>query len=176
MNHNLHPCRFRAAEADALGRLGGRPEQQVQQSGQQQEGHDGKHVKRHRAGEQSADLIHNQGSHIGEAAHIADGGEAGSAQQIEDHEGIGRDGSVGALNIGGQIARIQHAEGGHHFLLGDEAGDGGHGGLPGAEAQGNEYPSHQVADGGQDGGVAVRHHAKAAVGEAKALEEPQNNR
>ncbi len=71
--------------------------------------------------------------------------KAGGAQQVEDHKAVSaQGGEVGAH--GGQQAGIllrqigaqteEHAEGGHHVLLGDEAGNGGHGGLPGAEAQG----------------------------------------
>ena len=48
----------------------------------------------------------------------------------------------------------EHAEGGHHVLLGDEAGNGGHGGLPGAEAQGPENEAHRAADGRQQVSIA----------------------
>ena len=69
----------------------------------------------------------------------------------------------------------QDAEGGDHVLLGDEAGDGGHGGLPVAEAQRREDEADGAADGSKQRVVVVFHHAKAAIRKAEALEEPQHD-
>ena len=62
----------------------------------------------------------------------------------------------------------QHAKGGHHILLGNQAGKHRHGGLPVPKAQGREDNADGAADGGQDGAVVVLHHAKLAVHKTEA--------
>ena len=73
---------------------------------------------------------------------------------------------------------IEAAEGHDHLLLGDQAGDGGHGCLPGhvpLPAQGIENPGKEPAEIRKQGQIAVLHRAEAAAGKAVALQEPQHN-
>src|SRR5699024_3709493 len=114
----------------------------------------------------------------------AHGGEAGGAQKVEDHEGGGGDsGEVRgdqAPDLGAVLTElpdggVEYAEGCHHARLSDGAGDHGHSGLPGAEAQGHEDEGDGGADGGQHGVVHVLHHAEGAVLPAEALEEAQDD-
>ncbi len=69
----------------------------------------------------------------------------------------------------------QHAKGGNHIFLGNQAGNSGHSGLPIAKAQGLEDEGHAAANGGQQRGIVVFHHAESAVCKAEALEEPEND-
>ena len=73
---------------------------------------------------------------------------------------------------------VQHTEGVDHLLLGDEAGEGSHCGLPGhgtGPAQGVEDPGDGIADDGQQGVVVVLHGLEHAVHKTVALEEPQDD-
>ena len=70
---------------------------------------------------------------------------------------------------------IQDAEGTDDVLLCDQAGDRSDGSLPVAEAQRSEDPSDFGCDSSQNGVVLILHHAKGAVLEAEALQEPQDD-
>lgn len=87
----------------------------------------------------------------------ADCGEAGRAQQVEDQEGVGREGCKRGAYILPHLPAVfrnlfkpaeEHAEGANHILLCDQARDGSHRSLPGAPAERCENPSDRIADDG----------------------------
>src|SRR5699024_4447027 len=190
-----------AVDAHAVGGLVGvLAHQQVEDACQQHRRHDGKDVEAHFAGDQAAQLVDDQGHHIGEHAHVADGkggpagvvhlpldgahgGKAGGAQQVEDHKAVGRQrGEVGGdqppdlLAVFRHFAHAKgHGQGGDDVLLGDQAAHAGGGGAPVAKAQGRKDGGDHPGDGGQQGGVGVLHGAEYPVGEAVALQEPQHH-
>ena len=88
---------------------------------------------------------------------------------MEGHSGL-----KGGVVLGHFLADLeQDAEGGNHIFLGDQTGDGSHGGLPVAEAQRCKDKADGAANGCQQGVVVVFHHAEAGLCETEALEEPQ---
>ena len=70
----------------------------------------------------------------------------------------------------------QDTEGGNDVFLCDKSGDGCHGGLPIAEAEGCKDEAYCIAYCCKQGVVVVLNHPEGAVHNAEALEEPQHDR
>mgnify|MGYP006993830229 CR=1 FL=1 len=143
----------------------------------------------------------NEGSAVSQQAHIADGdssplavvhftldgahsSEAGSAQQVEDHEAVSGDRGEAGSNLRPDLIAvvrqlvsivIQNTEGTDNILLGNQAGDGRDSCTPVAEALRDEDPGNCACNDSQDGIVLILDHAENAVFEAEALEEPQDD-
>ena len=119
-------------------------DQQVDEANQNNSSHDGEEVEANLTGDQAADLIDDQRSAVGKQAHIADGdgsplavvhlaldgahsSEAGSAQQVEDHECVSAQSGVISSNEAPDLITvlrqllaaevIQNTEGTNHVLL-----------------------------------------------------------
>ena len=176
-------------------------EHQVQERGKNHDCHDGEEVEANLTGDQAAQLVHHQSGAVSQSAHITngDGGplavvhlaldgahssEAGSAQQVEDHEAVSGDRGEAGSNLGPDFVAvvrqlvsivIQNTEGTDDILLGDQAGDGRDGCTPVAEAQRSEDPGDLGSDSGQDGVVLILDHAEGTILETEALQEPQHD-
>ena len=176
-------------------------EQQVDREGDNSDSNDGEEVEANLTGDQAADLVNDQRSAVGQQAHIADGdgrplavvhlaldgahsSEAGSAQQVEDHEAVSGDrGEVGS-NLGPDLIAvlrklvsivIQNTEGTDNILLGNQAGDRSNGRTPIAEALRDKDPGNCACNDSQNGVVLILDHREGTVLEAEALQEPQDD-
>ena len=123
---------------------------QVDEGRQDDSSHDGEEVEADLTGDEAAQLVHDQSGAVGQCAHIADSecrplavvhltldrthsSEAGSAQQVEDHECVSAQSGVISSNEAPDLVAvlrqllaaevIQDAEGANDVLLCDQAGD-----------------------------------------------------